>query len=153
MTLQGDFWNGSHDLLRPPRDALVEELLSQEPGEAPLAEPMSPDCLFFLRLKGAHFQALLPPDGKLAPVPALLERESRMILIVSSEDPSMQVHGESSAAGRVALGQQEWIALGRPRITDYKVDLRDPGVDIGDGWADKRPHATLRFSLAAAGIL
>jgi hypothetical protein len=151
MTLQGDFWNGLHDVLEGSREALVEELLSQEPSEMPLVAPMSPDCLFFLRLKGAHFQALLDADGEVAPIPTLLDRESGVILAASRENPSMQVHGEHSAAGRVALGQQEWIALGRPGITDYKVDLLDPGADIGDGWGDRRSHATLRFSLGAVG--
>jgi len=62
---------------------------------------------------------------------------------------ALGVYGDESLAKRVAAGQKRWIALGRPKITDHKVELADPtpATDEPDTWLDKRPHATLKLSL------
>lgn len=147
MTLQGAFWAGSEDPLEPPWDPLIEKLLSEEPKEVSLSEPMSIHCWFFLHIKGRRFQALLDYERKLGWHPALFDSESEAIFVTGPE-PLIWVYGDRQAAEQLALGQREWIVLGRPKIADYKVELVDPGL-IGseDRWIDKRPYATLKFSL------
>jgi len=148
QTLQGNFWSGSEDLLEPPWDSLIDKLLSQVPKKFTLPEPMDINCLFFLRLKGERFQALLDYERKIGWHPTIFNYETESIFVTSRE-ALIQVYGDVAAAERLVLGLKEWIALGRPRFTDYSVEIVD--VDFSSSraneWIDKRPYTTLKLSL------
>ena len=148
-TLQGDFWSEDQDTLEPHSHPAIETLLASEPTRVPLAEPMDMDARFFAHLKGARLRALLDLKGALPPVPPVFDRELHSICVADPERPEIKVYGDRRAGERLARAQQEWIALGRPKITDYKVELIDraPATPEPSTWIDRRPHATLRFSL------
>ncbi len=45
---------------------------------------------------------------------------------------------------------EEWINLGSPKITDYHIELINPTAAndaVPHSYIDRRPNATLRFSL------
>jgi hypothetical protein len=67
----------------------------------------------------------------------------------------MDIYGNQQLVGRFIEGIEEWINLGKPRIIDYYVELVDP-TELDDAashrYIDKRPNATLRFSLVDNSI-
>lgn len=51
---------------------------------------------------------------------------------------------------RFITGIEEWINLGSPKITDYHIELINPATSddaASHSYIDRRPNATLRFSL------
>lgn len=67
----------------------------------------------------------------------------------------MDVYSNPQFVGHFIKGIEEWVNLGRPRITDYHVEFIDP-AELDDSaslmYIDKRPNATLRFSLEENAI-
>jgi hypothetical protein len=58
------------------------------------------------------------------------------------------VYGDSGLGEAVAAGCGAWIELGRPRFTDYRVEVIDAGSeDVAGGWVIRRPNVALRLSL------
>ena len=152
MTLQGDYWSDVEDILQEPFEPRLEALLLQEPKQILLSEPITPDGLFFARLKGLHFQGLHNDDHGVLRV-GYLHSESMSVLLPDKESPVLQVCGDSDVGTIVSGYHEEWIHLGRPRITDYRAELvdRDAVCEDSRSWLDTRRHACLRFSLGQAG--
>ncbi|MCX6377502.1 MAG: hypothetical protein NTU88_15950 [Armatimonadetes bacterium] len=151
-TLQGDYWSDVEDILEEPFEPRLDALLVQEPKPILLSEPITFDSLFFARLKGLRFQGLRSKDHA-ALHGAYLHSESMSVFFPDKESPVLQVCGDSDLGTTVSGYHEEWIRLGRPRITDYRVELVDRDAICGDSrsWLDTRRHACLRFSLGQAG--
>ena len=149
MSLQGGFRSPIEDRLEPPWDSVVEQLLQQQPTPVSLPEVFGIDCAFWLRLKGESIQILGKYKGQRGMYPVLLDRELPA-LYVPEPEKRIDVYGNQQLVERFIKGIEEWINLGRPKITDYHVELVDPAeLDdvVSHGYIDKRPNATLRFSL------
>jgi hypothetical protein len=68
----------------------------------------------------------------------------------------VDAYGNPQLVDRFIAGIEAWIHLGSPKITDYYIELIDPAVssDVAPhSYIDKRPNATLRFSLPDVPIL
>jgi hypothetical protein len=68
----------------------------------------------------------------------------------------VDVYGNPQRVDRFITGIEQWINLGSPKITDYHIELIDPAAsaDVAPhSYIDKRPNATLRFSLPDVPIL
>ena len=153
LTLQGAFWSGSEDQLQAAGHPALQQLVSREAKKLAFPERVNFDCAFFFHLKGRSIQGLLDYGDWNGRAPALFDRDSGMVCVARPEELVVDVYGNVEAAQRLIRDQNEWIALGRPRITDYSVVLAEPGAltETGDGWIDRRAHATLRFSLGGRG--
>ena len=155
MNLQGDFCSPSEDVLAPPWDPVVEALLQEEPTSVPLPTICGTDCAFWLRLNGEPIQTLGEYKGHRVMAPVLLDKELPALYIPHSgwlfgADKRMDVYGNQQRVGRFIKGMEEWVNLGEPKYTDYHIELIDPtgSDDVGSySYIDKRPNATLRFSL------
>ena len=161
MSLQGDFRSPTEDRLEPPWDSMVEELLQEKPTTVSIPEVFGTDCAFWLRLKGESMQTLGEYKGQRGMYPVLLDRELPALYVplsgyVPKPEKRMDVYGSQQLVERFIKGIEEWINLGKPRIIDYHVELVDP-TELDDvashRYIDKRPNATLRFSLADDSIL
>ena len=155
MNLQGDFCSPSEDVLAPPWDPVVEALLQEGPTSVPLPTICGTDCAFWLRLNGEPIQTLGEYKGHRVMAPVLLDKELPALYIPHSgwlfgADKRMDVYGNQQRVGRFIKGMEEWVNLGEPKYTDYHIELIDPtgSDDVGSySYIDKRPNATLRFSL------
>jgi protein-L-isoaspartate(D-aspartate) O-methyltransferase len=161
MSLQGDFRSPTEDRLEPPWDSVIEELLREKPTTVSIPEILGTDCAFWLRLKGEPIQILGEYKGQRGFYPVLLDRELPALYVPLSgyapkPEKRMDIYGNQQLVGRFIEGIEEWINLGKPRIIDYYVELVDP-TELDDvvshRYIDKRPNATLRFSLADESIL
>ena len=161
MSLQGSFRSPSEERLEPPWDSVVEKLLREKPTTVSLPEVFGADCAFWLRLRGKSIQTLGEYKGQRGMYPVLLDRELPALYVPLSgygpkPEERMDVYGNQQLVGRFIEGIEEWINLGKPRIIDYYVELVDP-TELDDAashrYIDKRPNATLRFSLADESIL
>ena len=149
-TLQGDYWSDSEDILEGPFEPSLEALLLAEPQVFALPEPLTIDCLFFLRLKGLRFQGFQSNDPRSLQLHGgCLHRESMSVFSPDRDWPVLRVYGNSDLGNLVSDCQQEWIQLGRPRITDFRIELvgRDAACYDTRFWLDKRRHACLKFTL------
>jgi protein-L-isoaspartate(D-aspartate) O-methyltransferase len=156
VPLVGAFLNGEQEGLLPPWEPFIEELRRREPTKVPIAESVDRDCVFLAYLTTGLVRGTQPLRVRPGPLPgsyaadlAVFDPQSRSICVALSEEPAVEVYGDLGGAERLAITQQEWIALGRPKITDYKVELVDPAraAEEHGVWIDRRPHATLKFSL------
>ena len=155
MNLQGDFRSSSEDRLEPPWDPVVEALLQEEPTSVSLPTVCGSDCTFWLRLNRVPIQTLGEYKGYRATVHVLLDRELPALYVPYAGSPfgvekRMDVYGSQQLVKDFIKGVEEWVDLGGPRPTDYHIELIDPTAsdDMGSyGYIDKRPSATLRFSL------
>jgi len=149
MTLQGMFGFDAEDWLFAPWDPSIEALLQTVPEQVPVSEPIGVDCLFYLYLKGMRFRALLDEQRKLGfPRRLLYCPEWDALLSPARKEPTIEIHGDPGIGEAVVAGSREWIELGRPKLTDYRVEVMDPGSnDVAEGWVVRRPNVVLRFSL------
>ena len=154
-SLQGNFRSPSEDILEPPWDPVIEELLQEKPTTVSLPEVVGPDCAFWLRLRGESIHTLGEYKGQSGMYPVLLDRELPA-LYAPKPEKRMEVYGNQQLVGRFIKGIEEWINLGKPRIIDYHVELVDP-TELDDvashRYIDRRPNATLRFSLIDDSIM
>ena len=161
MSLQGSFRSPTEDILEPPWDPVIEELLRDKPTTVPLPEVFGIDCAFWLHLKGESMQTVGEYKGHRGMYPVLLDRELPALYVplsgyTSKQEKRMDVYGNQQLVGRFIEGIEEWITLGKPGIVDYHVELVDPAEldDAGSHkYIDKRPNATLRFSLVDESML
>jgi protein-L-isoaspartate(D-aspartate) O-methyltransferase len=149
MTLQGAFGFDAEDWLLSPWKPSIEALLQTEPEEVSLAEPVGVDCLFYLRLAGMWVRALLDEKRKLGfPRRLLYCPEWGAILSPARKEPMIEVYGDLSIGKALAGAAREWIELGSPKFTDYRVELVDADSEgVAKGWVVRRPNVVLRFSL------
>ena len=75
MSLQGNFRSPSDDILEPPWDPGIEELLREKPTTVSLPEVFGIDCALWLHLKGESIQTLGEYKGQRGMYPVLLDRE------------------------------------------------------------------------------
>lgn len=155
MNLQGNFCSSSEDRLEPSLDPVVEALLREEPTTVSLPAVCGTDCAFWLRLNGAPIHTLGEFKGSYTNAPVLLDRKLPALYVPHSGSPfgadkRMYVYGSQELVDGFVKKVEEWADLGGPRYTDYHIELIDPTAsdDMGSyGYIDKRPSATLRFSL------
>lgn len=160
MNLQGDFRYSAEDVLEPPWDPVVEALLQKEPIPVPVPAVFGSDCAFWLRLNGVRMQMLGEYKGQRGMFPVLLDKELPALYVpqqiyATKVGRRMDVYGNPQLVERFIKSIEQWINLGEPKITDYYVELIDPAVSddaVSHTYIDKRPHATLRFSLDKASI-
>ena len=161
MNLQGNFRSSAENALEPPSDPVVEALLQEEPTFAPLRVYLGSDCAFYLRLNGEPMQTLWEYKGQRGMHAVLLDRELPALYVplsISEPKPEnrVDVYGNPQRVDRFITGIEQWINLGSPKITDYHIELIDPAAsdDVAPhSYIDKRPNATLRFSLPDVPIL
>lgn len=155
MNLQGNFKSTSEDVLEPPWDPVIAALLQSEPTPVPLPTSFGTDCAFWLRLNGVPMQMLGEYHGQRGMHTVLLDKELPALYVPQSVYDSkvgkhMDVYGDPQLVERVIKGIEAWVELGEPRITDYHVELINP-TESDDTepqyYIDKRPYATLQFSL------
>jgi len=149
MTLQGAFGFDAEDWLLPPWNPSIEALLETEPQEVSLAERVGVDCLFYLRLAGMRFRALLDEKRKLGfPRRLLYCPQWDALLSPARKEATVEIHGDPGLGEAVAAGLRAWVELGRPRFTDYRVEVLDgSSEDAVGGWVVRRPNVALRCSL------
>ncbi|MDE0010319.1 MAG: hypothetical protein OXU36_04205 [Candidatus Poribacteria bacterium] len=156
MSLQGNFCSSSEDRLEPSWDSGVEALLQEEPTSVSLPAVCGTDCAFWLRLNGVPIQTLGEYNGSYTNAPVLLDRELPALYVPYSgsfpfgTDKRMDVYGSQELVDGLVKKVEEWADLGGPKYTDYHIELIDPtGSDDASfySYIDKRPNATLRFSL------
>lgn len=160
-SLQGNFRSPSEDILEPPWDPVIEELLREKPTAVSLPEVVGTDCAFWLRLRGEPIQTLGEYNGQRGTYPVLLDRELPALYVPLSgytpkPEKRMDVYGNQQLVEHFIKGIEEWIHLGKPRIIDYHVELVD-STELADAaphrYIDKRPNATLRVSLVDDSIM
>ena len=152
MNLQGDFYSPVEDWLNPPWDPVVEQLLKKVPEQVLLPDAFTVDCAFWLHLNGRPMQILGEYKGKPGLHSVLLDRELPALYVpehVPHPEKHMDVYGNRDLVGTFVKGIVEWSNLGKPKMTDYHVELSAHGelVDAPYMWFDQRPNAALRFIL------
>lgn len=155
MNLQGGFKSSSEDTLDPSSDPVVEALLQEEPTFIPLRVYVASDCAFYLRLNGEPMETLWEYNGQSGMYSVLLDRELPTLCVpLSLREPKpenrIDAYGNPQRVDRFIAGIEEWINDGSPKITDYHIELIDPAAsdDVAPHtYIDKRPNATLKFSL------
>ncbi|MYC77160.1 methyltransferase domain-containing protein [Candidatus Poribacteria bacterium] len=161
MNLQGDFQSSAEDTLDPSADPVVEALLQEEPTFVPLRVYVASDCAFYLRLNGEPMETLWEYNGQSGMYSVLLDRELPTLCVPRSiREPKpenrVDAYGNPQRVDRFIAGIEEWINFGSPKITDYHIELIDPAAseDVAPhSYIDKRPNATLKFSLPDVPIL
>ena len=161
MNLQGDFQSSAEDTLDPSADPVVEALLQEEPTFVPLRVYVASDCSFYLRLHGEPMETLWEYKGQSGMYSVLLDRELPTLCVPRSiREPTpenrVDAYGNPQRVDRFIAGIEEWINFGSPKITDYHIELIDPAAseDVAPhSYIDKRPNATLKFSLPDVPIL
>jgi len=141
--------------LEPSSDAIVETLLQEEPTFAPLPAYVGSDCAFYLRLNGEPMETLWEYQGQRGMYSVLLDRELPGLCVPRSiREPKpenrVDAYGNPKLIDRFITGIEEWINLGSPKITDYHIELINPAMSddaASHSYIDRRPNATLRFSL------
>ena len=161
MNLQGAFYSASENLLVPPWDPVIESLLQEVPTSVSLPTICETDCAFWLHLKGEPIEVLGAYRGHKSRTPVLLDKELPAVYVPQSGSPfkpekRMDVYGDHQRVDNFIKGMEEWVALGKPRYSDYRIELINPAeadTVAFHSYIDKRPNATLKFSLEAVPIL
>ena len=155
MNLQGDFNSSTEDPLEPSSDRVLETLLQAEPTFTPLPAYVGSDCAFYLRLNGEPMETLWEYQGQGGMNSVLLDRElpglcvPRSVLEPKPEN-RVDAYGNSQLVDRFISGIEAWINLGRPKITDYHIEIIDPAASDDPSphsYIERRPNAALRFTL------
>ena len=155
MDLQGDFKSSTEDALKPSSDPVVEALLQEAPTLTRLPAYVGSDCAFYLRLNGEPMETLWEYKGQDGMHSVLLDRDlpglcvPRSILEPKPEN-RVEAYGNPQIVDHFIAGIEEWINLGSPKITDYHIELINPTAAndaAPHSYIDRRPNATLRFSL------
>ena len=155
MNLQGNFRSSAEDPLEPPSDPMVAALLREEPTSVPLPVFLESHCAFYLRLNGEPMHTLWEYKGQGGMHAVLLDRELPALYVPQlaygpNPEKRMDVYGSHQRVDGFIKRIEEWVRLGEPKTTDYEVELIEP-TDSDDAgphsYIDKRPNATLRFSL------
>ncbi|MEW6753032.1 MAG: methyltransferase domain-containing protein [Candidatus Latescibacterota bacterium] len=147
-SLEGVYRDASQDPQEMAGDPQAERLPMQAPVEVRLPHPLDVHLTFFLRLRRPSVRGLMQAGGALGFLPILVDRERDALFVPDPERPAVQVHGSTAAADWLVECCAGWDAAGRPKLTNYQVELVDPSASAVEGtWLDRRPHATLRLSV------
>ena len=155
MDLQGNFKSSTEDALEPSSDPVLEALLQEEPTFVPLRAYVGSDYALYLRLNGEPMETLWEYKEQRGMHSVLLDRELPALCVPRSiyepkPENRVDAYGNPQGVDRFIAKIEEWINLGSPKITDYHIELIDPAAsdDVAlHSYIDKRPNATLRFSL------
>lgn len=155
MDLQGNFKSSTENALKPSSDPVVEALLQEEPTFTPLRAYVGSDCALYLRLNGEPMETLWEYKEQRGMHSVLLDRELPALCVPRSiyepkPENRVEAYGKSQGVDRFIARIEEWINLGSPKITDYHIELIAPTAldDVAPhSYIEKRPNATLRFSL------
>ncbi|RKU22313.1 hypothetical protein C6500_04670 [Candidatus Poribacteria bacterium] len=155
MDLQGNFKSSTENALEPSSDPVVEALLQEEPTFTPLPAYVGSDCALYLRLNGEPMETLWEYKEQRGMHSVLLDRELPVLCVPRSiREPKpenrVEAYGKPQGVDRFIARIEEWINISSPKITDYHIELIDPTApdDVAPhSYIDKRPNATLRFSL------
>lgn len=160
MDLQGNFKSSTENVLEPSSDPVVEALLRGEPTFTPIPAYVGSDCALYLRLNGEPMESLWEYKEQHGMHSVLLDRELPALYVpLSVYEPKsenwVEAYGNLQGVDRFITRIEAWINLGSPKITDYHIELIDPVASndvVPHSYIDKRPNATLRFSLTDAPI-
>ena len=155
MGLQGNFKSSTEDALELSSDPVLETLLQEEPTFVPLRAYVGSDYALYLRLNGEPMETLWEYKEQRGMHSVLLDRELPALCVPRSiyepkPENRVDAYGNPQGVDRFIAKIEEWINLGSPKITDYHIELIDPAAsdDVAPhSYIDKRPNATLRFSL------
>ncbi len=155
MDLQGNFKSSTENALEPSSDPVVEALLQEEPTFVPLRVYVGSDCSFYLRLNGEPMETLWEYKEQRGMHSVMLDRELPALCVPRSiyepkAENRVDAYGNPQLVDRFITGIKEWTNLNSPKITDYHIELIDSAVsddEMSHSYIDKRPNATLRFSL------
>ena len=155
MDLRGNFKSSTEDALEPISDPVVEALLQEEPTFTPLPAYVGSDCALYLRLNGEPMETLWEYKGQGGMHSVLLDRELPALCVPRSiyepkPENRVEAYGNPQLVDRFITRTEDWINLGSPKITDYHIELIDSAAsdDVAPhSYIDKRPNATLKFSL------
>ena len=155
MDLQGNFKSSTEKALEPSSDPVLETLLQEVPTFVPLRAYVGSDCALYLRLNGEPMETLWEYKAQRGMHSVLLDRELPALCVPRSiyepkPENRVEAYGSPQGVDRFITKIEGWITLGSPKITDYHIELIDPAAsdDVAlHSYIDKRPNATLRFSL------
>ena len=155
MDLQGNFKSSTEDALELSSDPVLEALLQEEPTFTPLRAYVGSDCALYLRLNEEPMETLWEYKEQRGMHSVLLDRELPALCVPRSvyepkPENRVDAYGNPQGVDRFITKIEEWVNLGSPKITDYHIELIDPDVsadEVPHSYVDKRPNATLRFSL------
>lgn len=155
MDLQGNFKSSTENALEPSSDPVVEALLQENPIFTPLPAYVGSDCALYLRLNGEPMETLWEYKEQRGMHSVLLDRELPALCVpLSVYEPKpenrVEAYGNPQLVDRFIKEIEAWINLGSPKITDYHIELINPAASddvVPHSYIDKRPNATLRFSL------
>jgi len=154
MNLQGDFNSPDKGWLDPGSDSVIDQLLQEYPEKALLPDVFTLDCAFWLYLKGKPMHLLSEYQGVPGMYPVLLDRELPALYVlylgpVPRPENFMELYGSRQLVEEFVKEIEEWVNLGKPKMTDYHVELAVPGelADASYMWIDQRPNTAFRFSL------
>ena len=155
MDLQGNFKSSTENALEPSSDPVLETLLQEVPTFVPLRAYVGSDCALYLRLNGEPMETLWEYKAQRGMHSVLLDRELPALCVPRSiyepkPENRVEAYGSPQGVDRFITKIEGWITLGSPKITDYHIELIDPAAsdDVAlHSYIDKRPNATLRFSL------
>ena len=155
MGLQGNFKSSTEAALEPSSDPVLETLLQEEPTFVPLRAYVGSDCALYLRLNGEPMETLWEYKTQRGMHSVLLDRELPALCVPRSiyepkPENRVEAYGNPQGVDRFITKIEEWINLGSPKITDYHIELINPAAsddEVPHSYIDKRPNATLRFSL------
>lgn len=155
MNLQGNFRSSTEAPLELPSDPMVAALLQAEPTSVPLPVFVESHCALYLRLNGEPMHTLWEYKGQAGMHSVLLDRELPALYVPQlaygpNPEKRMDVYGNPEHVDGFIKGIEKWVSLGSPKITDYHIELMDSAASddgLPHSYIDKRPNATLRFSL------
>ena len=155
MNLQGNFSSSTEDPLEPPSDPMVAALLREESMSVPLPIFLESHCALYLRLNGEPMHTLWEYKGQGGMRSVLLDRELPALYVPQpaygpNPEKCMDVYGSHQRVDGFIKRIEEWVRLGEPKTTDYQIELinsTDSDDAVPHSYIDKRPHATLRYSL------
>ena len=157
--MRGDFSLPEPQISKETND-LMQRLVSGEhmemamPAQMPAGWQDFREFIFFLHVVGAPFETLAwrwqnsELDAQ-EMFPMFFDTESETVLATGRKEPVMWVYGNSASGERLASRVEEWVALGKPGFTDYRVELAAPNARVRrkNQWIDRRQHAALKISL------
>ena len=155
MDLQGNFKSSTEDPLEPTADPVIGTLLQEKPTFVPLRAYVGSDCALWLRLNGEPMETLWEYKGQVGMHSVLLDRELPALCVPRSvyepkPENRVDTYGDPKLVDRFITRIEEWVNLGSPKTTDYHIELIDSAASddmVPHSYIDKRPNATLRFSL------
>jgi len=148
--MRGDFGSVPASGQEPGPSSEVDSLMQGDGTPIVLHQPVEQGLLFFLYLNGIRQTAFIYREG-IGSGFVFLDREAGSLCFIPHGDSPMRVYGSPEMGERLARMQDEWLALGQPKMTDYELDYLGPAICElkANEWLDERPCARLKVSRRA----